>query len=302
MQPFPDFITALTTASTAKFSHRPTRTSPWEPYPPAQNDDIFRAIRSQPSGGKLAFGNSSFELRWGSEARSGKMSSSQSGMMQVNTKTENTREVKGECDGGSLSEPQRYTEPVTAYAHQEPRTKEWVPYAADQNALIDAAIKGSPGGGSVKIAHNLPFEVRWGNDARGGMIQMNVNTHFVRQVQAMGGGNGVPPPLGSAPPMGVQLGSAVTMGSSVPIGSSVPMGIPLSPGGGATGPPMGQPMGPPMGAPPPMGTAGGTPMTVKVPPGMAGGQTIAVQTPKGVMNVDIPHGLVVGQEFQFLLY
>jgi len=191
--------------------------------------------------------------------------------------------------------------PVTAYAHQEPRTKEWVPYAADQNALIDAAIKGSPGGGSVKIAHNLPFEVRWGNDARGGMIQMNVNTHFVRQVQAMGGGNGVPPPLGSAPPMGVQLGSAVTMGSSVPIGSSVPMGIPLSPGGGATGPPMGQPMGPPMGAPPPMGTAGGTPMTVKVPPGMAGGQTLPVQTPKGVMNVDIPHGLVAGQEFQFLL-
>ena len=345
LQSFPDFITALGTAGSADFFHRHSTSAPWEPYPPDQCRDIFLAIRSSPSGGRLPLGTSPFELRWGTEARSGKMPSSDTGMMQVNRTTENTRLVKGEPVQAS----------ATAYAHLEPRTDQWVPYTTEQNDRIGAAIRASPAGGRVKIAHDLPFEVRWGNDARGGMIQMNVNTRFVRKVKEVARGDVEAPPPVVPPPVAGGIaadgGAAGGLVMGVPLSAdaaslypsldSVPVGVlpgvtagnaspattPAPPvTAGATVPVVPGTLQQAPAAPPsaPAAPPAGTVMSLVVPPGMAGGQTVQVpapapvaphgrrprpdccsasqaQTPKGLMQIDIPYGLVAGQQFQFLL-
>lgn len=69
----------------------------WEPYDASQCALIAGAMQLQPLGGCVALPDIPFEVRWGAHATSKKMSSApETGIIQVNIKTENTRVVRKE--------------------------------------------------------------------------------------------------------------------------------------------------------------------------------------------------------------
>ena len=87
----------------AAYSHRDAD-GVWTDYPADVAQEIAAAQAAAPAGGKLAlsFGGGRFEVRWGSLATSGRMPKPPpSGMIQVNLKTDATREVR--CDKESPS-------------------------------------------------------------------------------------------------------------------------------------------------------------------------------------------------------
>ena len=102
----PEFVAAAQRAGGASFWHRHSRGAPWEPYTPAQCAQILGAIAQSPVSGRmpLTLGSASFEIRWGDAATSSKMARAEFGMLQVNTRSQNSRDVKpqvGPPEGGA---------------------------------------------------------------------------------------------------------------------------------------------------------------------------------------------------------
>ena len=88
------------------FSHNDG--SSWEPYLDDDAQKIGSAMSATPDGGIIHLTTGPFEVRWGSQATSERMPTPPSDIIQVNTKTGNTRIVRidkrgdggGDGDGG----------------------------------------------------------------------------------------------------------------------------------------------------------------------------------------------------------
>ena len=161
-------LRAAQAAGGARFYHRKNSTSIWEPYSAAQNFQILQAMTSQPTAGayKIDVGLTQFEVRWGSQATSPSWGARppDTGMLQVNCRNSNVREVKGEPGLGS----------TVAYFHQDPNGT-WTSYSTHQNEIIAQAQSAHPAGGKVGLP-GIPFEVRWGSESWGGADIRQVNT------------------------------------------------------------------------------------------------------------------------------
>lgn len=276
----------ISAASRATCYHRASRAAPWEPYTDPQSASILHALKAQPFGGRmpLALGTTPFEIRWGSQAFSEKWGRQPAsrygpGMLQVNMRNGNTREVKIEPEVQPAAQSESGIErgaPTagTCFAHQMNASAPWEPYSMELNGVIAQAKAERPDGGSVDLP-GIPFKVCWGNEAPGfafGMKQVNVRSGKTRAVKQLNA-----PPPAPMPPQGR---------------TPAPMphaGLPR---------PTPQPMPPAM---PPTNPPAPQKMTVRVPPGMRGGQMVQVQTPAGLMNVPIPMGVAAGAAFEFLL-
>lgn len=106
----PDFIAAAQRAEGATFSHRHSKGAPWEPYTDAQCAQILAAMSQSPFGGKmpLMLGTAQFEIRWGTEAKSNKVAYAETGILQVNLRSENSRDVKADVAGAAPARPHAF--------------------------------------------------------------------------------------------------------------------------------------------------------------------------------------------------
>ncbi|KAH8049809.1 D-arabinose 1-dehydrogenase [Aureococcus anophagefferens] len=135
---------------TAAFEHRDDQGA-WHRYAPEQSVLIAVALGQNPNGAAKLPGGP-FEVRFGDFATSRKMATApDTGMVQVNTASDNTRVVR----------PQLWA--CTAFALQGPAGWQVLPTAASRG--IAAAIANAPDGGTVVIP-NTPTEIRWGHAAR----------------------------------------------------------------------------------------------------------------------------------------
>ena len=135
---------------TAAFEHRDDQGT-WHRYAPEQSVLIAVALGQNPNGAAKLPGGP-FEVRFGEFATSRKMTTApDTGMVQVNTASDNTRVVR----------PQLWA--CTAFALQGPAGWQTLPTAACRG--IAAAIANAPDGGTVVIP-NTPTEIRWGHAAR----------------------------------------------------------------------------------------------------------------------------------------
>jgi len=88
---------AMPVAAAFSFSHQAPNGT-WEPYKPEQCVLVANAMAQAPQGGRAALPGIPFEVRWGTEACSAKWSvAPDTGILQVNVKTENTRLVRKEA-------------------------------------------------------------------------------------------------------------------------------------------------------------------------------------------------------------
>ncbi|KAH8044718.1 D-arabinose 1-dehydrogenase [Aureococcus anophagefferens] len=159
---------------TAAFEHRDDQGT-WHRYAPEQSVLIAVALGQNPNGAAKLPGGP-FEVRFGDFATSRKMATApDTGMVQVNTASDNTRVVR----------PQLWA--CTAFALQGPAGWQVLPTAACRG--IAAAIANAPDGGTVVIP-NTPTEIRWGHAARtaahpdvpsAGVIAVNLRGDFVRR-------------------------------------------------------------------------------------------------------------------------
>ena len=104
------FVAAAQRAGGASFWHRHSPGAQWEPYSSAQCAQILGAMAQSPDSGAmpLTLGSASFEIRWGSAATSAKVAVAEFGMLQVNTRSQNSRDVKaqvGAPHGGEKAVP-----------------------------------------------------------------------------------------------------------------------------------------------------------------------------------------------------
>ena len=95
MDPGPDLVRAAQRAGGAYFYHRFNSSAPWEAYTAVQNAQILHAMAASPARGvlPLQLGPHTFEIRWGPNLGA-------HGIQQVNTRSNNTRDVKAEVQGG----------------------------------------------------------------------------------------------------------------------------------------------------------------------------------------------------------
>lgn len=186
----------------------------WVPFSEEHCAQIVRAMRASPDGGAVELSSICHEVRWGTNASSDQMPSAPaSGIIMVSTESGHTRIVQQdeeeppppELDADSSLPPP----PPPWFSHLTPAGT-WEPYPRELCDLIGAAQQAASVGGHLHLP-GIPFEIRWGDEARSesmpdapesGMVQVHLEsgaTRLVRQDAGESGGVPLAPP--PPPPM-----------------------------------------------------------------------------------------------------
>ena len=143
----------------------------WEPYSKEQDALIADAF-TRDANGRVGLPGLPFELRFGTAAVSARRRvAPASGIIQVNTRNENTRIVRrrdkpvvtGTVANAAVTKP-----PSASFSHRA-HDAVWEPYAPAQNELIAAAVSKSPERGALPLrpwparveAETAAVETKW---------------------------------------------------------------------------------------------------------------------------------------------
>lgn len=231
----------------ARFSHRGP--SGWEGYSPQHNDVIARALKASPGSGTVQLPGIPFEVRWGAQAISAKLvHPPPEGIIQVNTRSQNTRVVRRDSAAAAAAPTQLQSEappppPATTWEWEDSTAAPpaWRLFDVGANQQLDEARAANWTFVIIAGTYRVDFA---------SMTQVNVRTGFGRRVRR-GGAPAAPPPR---PPHSPQPPQPAPMLMRV----QIPHGVPA--GGLIT-----------------VRALDGRLVRVRVPPGVAPGATITVR-------------------------